>query len=491
MNALSKLRLLLSLFLFIFLASTGFALGSQVGDTDQELLGLWQMDLEDKGSATTVFLDIRPSESDTLVCLLHVTDFGIRNAPYGKFVLTSDSIYLPGFSARYNSSEKTISGVFFALGSKKEVELYKVSALPEFQLSCPERKADKQFKSGGAIWSRPVIHLGRILFGNDDGEFTCLNSSDWSVAWQFKCADAIRSSALVENGKVVFSSDDGYLYSLDVVTGDLRWKAHIGNDAAPRIKLSKTGGGGYDYMCSSPVSNKQYIFIGSLDSSVYAVDKNDGQVKWRHKTNGRVRSTATIVGDTLYIGSWDNHMYAFSAVDGSLIWKFDTGGPIQSSPLVVDDKVIFGSRAAWIFGFNRHSGAEAWKTIYWGSWVESSPIYFDGSVYIGSSDFQKVNVLDPQTGNVLQSSKVQGWAWADPALTQKYIYQGAVGSLQIERKLVGGLYAFDRATGKPMWQFKSEADADVFVFGVGASPTAADGMVVFGGLDGVLYGIEE
>lgn len=490
MKAFLKNYHLILVLLCINSICAGSAIGS-AGDFEKEdLLGLWQMDLVDKGSAITVFLDIQATETDTLKCLLQIPDFGMKNAPYGQFVLTSDSIFLPGFSGRYYAAEKKISAVFFALGPMQEVELHKVSALPEFELNCPEKKADKQFDSGGRIWSKPVIHEGHIYFGNDDGKFTCLNSTDWSVVWQFNCTAEVRSSALVEEGKVVFSSDDGYLYSLDADSGDLIWKAHIGNDEAPRIKLTKDGGGPFDYMCSSPVSNGQYIFIGSLDSSVYAVDKNDGKIQWKYKTNSRVRSTASIAGDTLYVGSWDNHMYALSTDDGSMLWKYDTGKPIQSSPLVVDDIVIFGSRIAWVFGVNRHTGTEVWKTLYWASWVESSPVYYDGLVYIGSSDFQIVQAFDPQTGHVVQSSKVQGWAWANPAVSEQFIFQGAIGSLHAGRKLVGGLYAFDRTTGAPVWQFKYEEDPDIFIYGVGASPTVSDGMVIFGGLDGILYGIQ-
>ena len=183
-------------------------------------------------------------------------------------------------------------------------------------------------------------------------------------------------------------------------------------------------------------------------------------------------------------------MYALSTADGSLIWKFDTGGPIQSSPLVVEDKVIFGSRGAWIFGVDRNSGAEVWKTIYWASWVESSPVLFDGKIYIGSSDFRKVFALDPENGKVLMSRVLEGWAWATPAVSHEYIYIGTAGSLYYTEAMHGRFYAIYRDTGEPVWQLKVKDNPDQFAYGFKSSPVIHDGWVYFGGLDGKMYGLK-
>ena len=203
-----------------------------------------------------------------------------------------------------------------------------------------------------------------------------------------------------------------------------------------------------------------------------------------------IRSTPAIDGNIVYAGSWDHHMYGINKKDGSEIWKFKTGWRIQSSPLIVDNKVVFGSRSAQLFDVDKMTGKEVWMTRYWASWVESSPILFDGKIYIGSSDFRKVFALDPETGNVLTSTMLEGWAWAKPAVTQEFIYTGTVGSLYYTEAMHGKFYALDRSSGEPVWQFKIDDNQDQFAYGFASSPVIFSEWVFVGGLDGKMYGLK-
>jgi outer membrane protein assembly factor BamB len=106
------------------------------------------------------------------------------------------------------------------------------------------------------------------------------------------------------------------------------------------------------------------VYFGAQDGYEYAVNATTGHQVWAtylgldHNDTGcasyygivGVVSTPTIVGSTLYVGGGDSQLYALNAATGSVLWQ----------------KVIGGSDSAGFF-------------------VWSSPLIYDGSVYIGIS----------------------------------------------------------------------------------------------------------
>ncbi len=476
------------LFSLFYISSN--AVSSIEGYSDNTLIGMWQTMLEDKGTELILILDIRTTETDSLECLMHFPEFGFSNIPYGKFVLNENKISLPGLEAYYNKDEEKITGLFTAMGPELNLIFQKITDKPDMTIECPEKKADWTFKTNGAIWSSPTRSNGNIIFGNDKGILYSVRIEDKSISWEFHCHSPIRSKPLISNRKVWFSSDNGYLHAIDHKTGYSKWKIYIGNDVSRRINPAKEAYT-YDFLCSSPVENTGKIYVGSMDSCIYAIDARNGSILWKYKTEGMIRSTPLVENGIVYVGSWDNNMYALNAKDGSLVWKYDAGWIIQSSPIMVENKIVFGSRAAFIFAVDKTSGEEIWKTRYWGSWVESSPVLYDGTIYIGSSDYRKMHAIDPKDGSAIWSSRLEGWAWPTPAVTDKYIYSGSIGTLSYMDDMHGRFYAFERKTGNPVWQIKIEDNADVFTYGFASSPTYVKGWIFFGGLDGNMYGVKE
>jgi len=456
-------------------------------ELDEAITGLWQTTLEENGSTLIFILEIETTVTDSLMCTIHVPEFGMSNLPYGNFLLQDDSIKLPGFEAILINN--TIKGRFGVLGIPLDIEFSKIKEKPEFTINCPEKDPDWEIETGGAIWSSPTIYENQLLFGNDLGSFYSINIKDKSTTWTFECDGAIHSKAGVTDHGICFGSDDGYLYMIESGTGKLKWKVDVGNAASPRIGPAKEGSK-YDFLCSSPTIEGDMIYIGSKDSILYAINVDNGSILWEYKTEGIIRSTPAVDKGIVYFGSWDHYMYALDRENGSLVWKYDAGLGIQSSPLVVDDMVVFGSRAASVFAVNKETGKEIWKTRYWGSWVESSPVYYENKIYVGSSDFRKVVALEPSNGKVIMSTRVEGWAWPTPAITEEFIFTGTIGSLDYMENMHGIFYAFERKTGKPVWQFKMEDDPNVFAYGFASSSEVWNDWVFVGGLDGKMYGMK-
>ena len=80
-----------------------------------------------------------------------------------------------------------------------------------------------------------------------------------------------------------------------------------------------------------------------------------GKLKWKFITGGPVTSSPVIdENGVVYIGSTDNNLYAINAEDGTLKWKFQTEVAIdRSSPAIDQNGVVYiGSYDGYLYAFD-------------------------------------------------------------------------------------------------------------------------------------------
>lgn len=159
---------------------------------------------------------------------------------------------------------------------------------------------------------------------------------------------------------------------------------------SPRLKWQvKTG----DRVFASPVGYKDRLFVGSCDSTLYALAKHDGRVLWTFKAGGEIRSSVAVQEDIVYFSGTDGRFYAVDATNGRLQWTFVTGGERfhdtwdyhLSSPAVDQNTVYFGSGDSCVYALDRLAGTLQWK-FKTGGIVHASPVVADGAVFVGSFD---------------------------------------------------------------------------------------------------------
>ena len=89
------------------------------------------------------------------------------------------------------------------------------------------------------------------------------------------------------------------------------------------------------------------VFIGSTNSTLYALDASTGTLLWSVLTGGAVNSTPVVADGVVYVGSADGSLYALDARSGDILWTGPTGGEV-SSPAVWREKGLrrLGGRPA-------------------------------------------------------------------------------------------------------------------------------------------------
>lgn len=177
-------------------------------------------------------------------------------------------------------------------------------------------------------------------------------------------------------------------------------------------------------------------------------------------------------------------------------WSFPTGDRVVSSPVFADGTVYVGSDDGNLYAVDAASGRQRWMARTGGP-VPSTPAVADGRVFVASYD-GRIHAFDAKTGELLWKFATEGerrfearglhgmqprqQTFADPYdvfLSSPLVVGGTVyvGSGD------GHVYALDAASGARRWAFRT---GEV----VHASPAWADGLVVVGCWNGRVYALD-
>lgn len=205
---------------------------------------------------------------------------------------------------------------------------------------------------------------------------------------------------------------------------------------------------------AGPIVCDGVIYVGAKNGGFVALDRTSGQPRWRFFADAPVTASAAVADGLAYFQSDAGTVYAVRVADGKPAWTLKTDADLPF--------------------MNYKPGVDFWD--YW----TSSPLYFDGVVYIGGGD-GVVRALDARTGRVIWTYATRGRVRATPATDGKRIY---VGSFD------GAMYALDRADGKLTWSFQTEGNSDFKIGSIQSSAAVADGKVLFGSRDYRLYALD-
>jgi outer membrane protein assembly factor BamB len=276
-----------------------------------------------------------------------------------------------------------------------------------------------------------------------------------ALNWSYTTGSSVLSSPAVADGIVYVGSMDTNVYALNVTDGTLVWSYATG-----------------DVIDSSPAVAGGIVYIGSWDGKVYALNATDGTLVWNYTTGGFVESSPAVADGIVYVGTrWDNKIYALNATDGTLVWNYTTGNNVESSPAVVDGIVYFGCWDSKVYALNATDGALIWNYLTGGT-VWSSPAVVDGIVYVGSED-RKVYALNATDGTLVWNYTTGDSVFPSPAVANGIVYAGSWDNK---------VYALNATDGTLVWNYTAGGWVE-------SSPAVADGIVYVGSSDAKVHAL--
>ncbi len=147
------------------------------------------------------------------------------------------------------------------------------------------------FEGENAAAANPTIVGDRVFVGSGSGRVFALGLKDGCVHWTFKADGGVRGAITVGDGSAAAAHATAYfgdlratLYSVDAVTGDLRWKKRLEEHRSARITGSPVL---YDGRLYVPLSSGEEGIGGqpsygccTFRGSVVAIDPATGDQIW-------------------------------------------------------------------------------------------------------------------------------------------------------------------------------------------------------------------
>jgi len=238
-----------------------------------------------------------------------------------------------------------------------------------------------KFHTGSVVHASPAIANGTLYVGSWDSYFYALEAATGKERWRFKTGEdpkinnqvGIQSSAVVADGVVYFGCRDSHLYAVDAARGTQRWAFSTGDS----------------WVIASPVVRDGAVYFATSDSGlVGALDaRTGGEIFTLEFKHWPFFSSPLLAGSFLYIGSNQGKLLAIDLNDRRLAWSFQTDGAQQNAATYTNADGTPNYRAAasdsfydqLVIGFNRMMSVGA---------VQSSPVIAAGTVYFGSWDGQ-------------------------------------------------------------------------------------------------------
>ena len=320
------------------------------------------------------------------------------------------------------------------------------------------------FPTGGRVVSSAVWHDGAVLFGSDDGNVYAVDAASGRQRWMVHTGGPVASTPAVSGDRAFAVSYDGKLYALDARSGEVLWKFATEGERRFEAKgihgllpRNQTYPDLYDVYLSSPLVVDGKVVFGSGDGHVYAVDAASGKLAWKFATGDVVHASPAYAEGLVVVGSWDGKLYALDVATGAQRWAFQAGlDPLihnqqgfQSSPAIADGTVFTGCRDGHLYAVDLRTGAPKWNIDTEGSWVNSSPAVSQGRVYFATSDTAQYHVVDAATGKPAQAmGSTQAYVFGSPTVAGDIVLLGVLN---------GSLQARDRADGRVLWEFRTEA----------------------------------
>ncbi len=315
-----------------------------------------------------------------------------------------------------------------------------------------------QAQTGGGINSEAAVVGGIVYIGSGDGFLFALDAASGETRWRFDAGEAVDSAPVVANGAVFITSRNNELIAVRAESGEEAWRFPTASGDASAVYADET------------------IFVAGSDGSVYALDPDNGSVKWSHALGTETARTPAFADGVLFAGTTDGQLVALDGQTGDERWRFQGDAGLVSSTVIAGGTIyqaIRDSETNALYAIDAADGREQWRFQTASQTGVGIPTVQGNRVYVTADD-GKFYALDAAIGVVQWA--VSGTApWpADAKL--------ANGILYVYNPLVETLYAFDANSGAMIWSLEGYA-------WTGKGPAIVDGVLYSGTDDGFIVAI--
>ncbi|UDG80651.1 Outer membrane protein assembly factor BamB [Candidatus Hartigia pinicola] len=193
--------------------------------------------------------------------------------------------------------------------------------------------------------SAPSLAYGAAFVGSDNGRVSAILLSQGQLIWQQRISQITSAAAVkrlhdvditpIIDGDTVYAiTYNGILSSLDMRSGEVKWKRDLGSGSVNSIILS-----GED------------LYLVDQNDCVLSIRKIDGTTQWiQKKLLNRGLSSLVMYNGYIVVGDQEGYLHWLSTSTGSFIAqkKLSSSG-LKSRPVVAGDKLIVQAKNGTVY----------------------------------------------------------------------------------------------------------------------------------------------
>jgi len=212
-----------------------------------------------------------------------------------------------------------------------------------------------KFYTGSHVTSSPAVLNGIVYIGTNGNYLYTLHAIDGRRILRFKSHYPGFSSPALSNDTIYFSGSSGRVYAVDadarswprehefrpMWTQIYAWGLP-GIPAPPlqsgflwQLRISRSA-------TTSPAIVGSNLYVGTGEKLI-VINLESQEKVWEFETGDSVWSSPAVINNYVYFGSDDHRLYAIDAITGEEAWHISTEGKITSSPAVADGIIYIGS----------------------------------------------------------------------------------------------------------------------------------------------------
>ena len=236
------------------------------------------------------------------------------------------------------------------------------------------------FNSPNSMYTSPAIGPdGTIYIGSNEGYLSALDPSG-NIKWRFLANYPLQSSPMIDSTGTIYFAAGPIMYAI----GDARYKGY------PKWLTPFLAGA--NIVSSPALGQNGYLYFGSCDGNVYAVNSFTGLIVWSYPTSAQIYASPTVDSfNNVIIGNGskeDGTLYYIDGAMGSLLWSstYDLAdGPYYNTVAVVNN-TIYSSTIAYVYAINRVDGAVLWRFNKSNFYFTAPIVDASGTILVASID---------------------------------------------------------------------------------------------------------
>jgi outer membrane protein assembly factor BamB len=232
-----------------------------------------------------------------------------------------------------------------------------------------------KFKTGDVVHASPAYSAGTLYFGSWDSWFYAVDAVTGKEKWRFHGGE----DALIHN-QVGFPSPAVVVEcftpaaAIPMCTRSMPPPARKWRVNNQKLGQQFTG------------RRRRQVYFGTSDSSLFqAVDAATGKPVFKQQLKAYVFSSPSLAGNAVYLGVLNGTMEARDRNTGELLWTFQTEASKQNRNWILTADGKFNSQMFYQSNWHEGPMVATDRQFAIGA-IFAAPLVADGVVYIGSAD---------------------------------------------------------------------------------------------------------